>query len=155
MSFSVIGHRPQQRDDNSGLPASQQRALAEEVVYVTDDEAEAKRIVGAGGFITGSGEHVVALRYIEGQPPAPDAQPSALAKSVVNPDSPMPMGAAPGDGPGVPNNSTASLDRGVVRTDPTKKELTQADVERIAEGYPHDQPLRKDRKIDPERGGAL
>jgi len=137
--YNVYGFAAPEQDVNKpAATVSEQTATPPEtVVYSTEDESEAKKIVDAGGYIGEDGLWIVATRYnVEGQVLSSGA---AIPKPLGN----RPMGASaqnPGD------NSSATIDaRGVVHTDPTKKPLkfAPADVSAMAQAD-LDIPIKKD-----------
>jgi hypothetical protein len=119
----------------------------EKEIYRTEDEDEAKKLVANGGFVDEQDVWHVARRYVASDPiDATGYAESPLRKSGI--DAPRAVDH-PGDGPGVPNNSSATIDRltGEPVTDKGKRPVTQEDVEKMAETGPIMDPLKKPRNI--------
>jgi hypothetical protein len=138
--YNVYGFAAPEREANEPASLAEQKATPPEtVVYSTEIEAEAKKIVDAGGYIGEDGLWIVATRYGSDPQTWTDEYRDGLAGAAI----PKPLGASaqnPGD------NSSATIDsRGEVHTDPTKKPLkfAPADVSAMAQAD-LDIPIKKD-----------
>lgn len=113
MVYKIMGHVPERRESNQALDPSDQTQLEEVVIYETDDEAEVRRIMDAGGFINEAGLYHAATRVVTDDGGEVDPFPR---KSQV-----------------LPENSTAEIDgQGRVRTDRGKRPVTPEDVAAMA-----------------------
>lgn len=62
--YQVLGHVAVERETNRDLLSTQQQSVNIGVVYETDDEAEARQIVAAGGYIDNeTNQWIVAAQY--------------------------------------------------------------------------------------------
>jgi hypothetical protein len=140
LTHIVYGFTPPKQTKNTGNMGTGTRPPEKEI-YRTEDEEEAKKLVANGGFVDEQDVWHVATRYVSSDP----INATGVGERAISKDAP-----APGDGPGVPNNSSATLDErtGQVRTDKGKRPMTQEDVEAQAvAGAPIMDPLKKPRNI--------